>query len=381
MINSTHRLTGFGSLLEGRRVPFVEPLPSQRVCCVCDVVSSVTKKLPCCHVLCNGPCGRALEMRDGRDCPVDGYKAEENEVVVVTSALVDLEQFEVFCINRACDFKGTLRLMMEHFLLCEYGEGMCGKCGETMTRGAAARHGWDCRRPARLAAPATSPERSAAVRIAAELRSRTESLCDLALRDGSVSAITEGATSLEALANEMEELLRRLASANVSVRGAAEALSAPPGPFRSPSEPRAWATLCKVLLPEQTTKVDSMVYTLAGYTFHLKVRRDYRIFARADGRRRAALFELKIVRGTWDSCVRWPFEKRVTLTIPHLRDQRMDVKIAMEAVPRRDLQRHPNRRNFINRAIFQSVESTLWDKIFPANYVFERILYVHVEFV
>ncbi|KAH7973407.1 hypothetical protein HPB49_000722 [Dermacentor silvarum] len=124
MINSTHRLTGFGSLLEGRRVPFVEPLPSQRVCCVCDVVSSVTKKLPCCHVLCNGPCGRAFEMRDGRDCPVDGYKTEENEVVVVTSALVDLEQFEVFCINRACDFKGTLRLMMEHFLLCEYGEGI-----------------------------------------------------------------------------------------------------------------------------------------------------------------------------------------------------------------------------------------------------------------
>lgn len=367
-------------MLEGRRVTFVEPLPSQRVCCVCDVVSSVTTHLPCCHVLCNGPCGSVFERRDDHDCPVDGHTAEENDVVVVTSSLVELEQLEVFCINRACDFKGTLRLMMQHFLLCEYSEGVCGKCGETMTREAAARHGWDCKPPASQAAPLTSPDRSAVVRIAADLRSSTESLCALELRDGWDTAVTVGVTSLEALTHQIKELLRRLARVQVSVRGAAGASFVAPGPCRGPSEPGASVILCELDVKQKIEEYVSINYTLAGYAFYLVLRYGHHRDARLVRDAHRGSLKLHIIRGRWDSCVRWPFEKRVTLTIPHLRDRRMDVDIAMNALPAHSLKRSPSFYALAHVASFQSVERVPWEKLFEGNYVHENMLHVHVEF-
>ncbi|KAK8765954.1 hypothetical protein V5799_007269 [Amblyomma americanum] len=118
MAGMEYTLTGFDDFLERRRVVFVEPLPSPRVCGVCGVVPSRSLLLPCGHVLCLA-CKRQI-VNGEQKCPMDGREFAEGAVVSINFKQSDLEQHHVFCVvgGRECSFAGRLGDLKEHVAGC-----------------------------------------------------------------------------------------------------------------------------------------------------------------------------------------------------------------------------------------------------------------------
>lgn len=109
----SYTLAGFGDFLELRRVTFAEPMPATRVCGVCGLLPSLTRHLPCGHVLCD-LCVAQIVKCEG--CPFDGRKFALADVRSIAFERSELDQCRVHCTacdgstgsGNQCDFAGKL---------------------------------------------------------------------------------------------------------------------------------------------------------------------------------------------------------------------------------------------------------------------------------
>ncbi|KAK8763378.1 hypothetical protein V5799_034006, partial [Amblyomma americanum] len=94
----TYTLVGFATELDWRPVPFVEPLPSVRVCSACGLVRTKTAVLTCPHVLCES-CYEQCTQDAERICPLDGLACPEKDVKWMDFPAEELLSKEVTCWN------------------------------------------------------------------------------------------------------------------------------------------------------------------------------------------------------------------------------------------------------------------------------------------
>ncbi|KAH8029458.1 hypothetical protein HPB51_000554 [Rhipicephalus microplus] len=74
-----YTLVGFSDELDWRQLAFVEPIPPNRICKACGLVTRVTAFLPCLHVFCRN-CYEQCRHDDQHSCPLDGQLTVEEDV-------------------------------------------------------------------------------------------------------------------------------------------------------------------------------------------------------------------------------------------------------------------------------------------------------------
>lgn len=135
MADKDYWLEGFEPFLNHRRVVFVEPLPSSRVCSVCEVVSSRSWLLSCRHVVCR-VC--KVNIETVRKCPLDGEKLDEELMVSLEFDPDQLDRYPARCLTggRKCGFVGRTSELSEHMAQCTVQEVKCKKCNRYIARNA-----------------------------------------------------------------------------------------------------------------------------------------------------------------------------------------------------------------------------------------------------
>ncbi|KAH7973955.1 hypothetical protein HPB49_007898 [Dermacentor silvarum] len=119
----TYVLRGFeGSCLDMRRISFVQPLPTTRVCTICWVLPAMIMPLHCGHAVC-------FVCSDV--CLKDGVPFGDPGLEVVTS-LKGIYSSLVFCVNAVfgCRSKFELGHLKVHCLHeCGFNPTTCHRCG------------------------------------------------------------------------------------------------------------------------------------------------------------------------------------------------------------------------------------------------------------
>ncbi|KAH7974450.1 hypothetical protein HPB49_015668 [Dermacentor silvarum] len=142
----TYVLRGFECpFLDKRRISFVEPLPTTRVCVICWALPAMIMPLPCCHAVCfvcrydayadhpprHDKDHKALTMFRSGVCPKDGVPYGDPHLEVVT-CLKGVYNSLVFCVNGVfgCRSKVKLGYLKAHCLNeCLFNPATCQRCG------------------------------------------------------------------------------------------------------------------------------------------------------------------------------------------------------------------------------------------------------------
>lgn len=381
MTDATYTLTGFGGFLERRCLTFVDPLPAIRVCSICGLVPSSTQLLPCCHVVCEDPCGRQVEAAGS--CPLDGRTVTTSSVVPFLFKQSELDELLVRCLNAAtnCTFTGELSELEEHLLECECDAFECSKCGERVSRNEAVSHRKTC---CDLATSVTRDSSWTNACVAVEeitrMKQDLEQLREFVSEEESVKdSIVNDVNSLAERAARLEIQLISVAKeiADLKCQSPASAINAvvPHGPHRTASGRGSAITLYKLgqLQFQDGSVIKGEPCTLQGYTFYVSCSLKF-----DDLYDRTCEFELTFCSGPWDDYVDWPFAKRVTLIIPHLRDESKDIRLSTALKSQEShyyLKPHPGGYNV--GMPFKRVRNT---KINEGNYTIGGNLYLNVEF-
>ncbi|KAH7981058.1 hypothetical protein HPB49_021214 [Dermacentor silvarum] len=367
MTDATYTLTGFGGFLEQRRITFTEPLAAVRVCSICGLVPSSTQLLPCCHVVCDGPCGR--QVKAAGSCPLDGRHVTTSSVVPFKFEQSELEQLLVRCLNGAanCTFTGKLSDLGEHLLACECDSVECSKCGGRVRRNEAASHSRTCCDSATSMTRVVSGTNAlVAVEDTARMKQDLEKLREFVSKEeaakdaivNDVNCLGERAARLEA---QLMSVVKEIADLNCP---SPEVF--PHGQYYTASGRGSAITFCK--LREQSSpsmyRVEGKLCTLQGYTFYVTCYVDS-----------CYKFELTLRSGPWDDYVDWPFAKRVTLIIPHLRVAGKDIRLLGQASYGVQKPGRGARNTGIPFAIVPKAQ------INEDNYIIGGKLYLHVEFM
>ncbi|XP_075526391.1 uncharacterized protein LOC142558119 [Dermacentor variabilis] len=377
MTEATYTLSGFGSFLERRRVTFVEPLPAFRVCSICGVVTSSTRLLPCCHVVCDGPCGR--QVHAAGSCPLDGRTVTTSSIVPFKFEQSELEQLLVRCLNCAdnCTFAGKLSELGDHLCACECDAVECPKCGERVCRNEAASHcNTCCDSATSMTRDASGTNACAAVEEIARMKQDLEELREFVSKAETVKvAIANDVNSLAERAERFETQLMSVAQEVADLKRPlpARAMNAgfPHGLHRSASKSCDCAlTLYKIGKPNSQcgSEVIGELCTLKGYTFRVSIttlESQYK-------------FQLFFCSGLWDDYVDWPFASTVKLRILHPRDKTKDATIpAIRLKPEPYCCRKPPRGSYNNGIQFKELYRPF---IHNGNYMLGGNLYLSVEF-
>lgn len=387
MAGMEYTLTGFGDFLERRRVAFVEALPSTRICSVCDVVPSRCVILPCGHVLCQA-CKLQIASGDDR-CPVDGREFSEAAVVSVHFKQSDLEQHRVFCVagGRDCSFAGRLGDLMEHLVGCCNDKVKCAECQQSVLRHFAVQHRRECE-------VKTTPQQimsSTAIASAAEqlrdMKKDLEIIRERASRENAdQDAVVNGANSLVERMTRLErKLIQEGRKASVEQRDlllpAVNKTVVTAGPYRAVSKPGVYMATCKFDeiyagykkltgdKKEHTLSTDQDV--LAGYTFYLDCK-----FEKQGSGDVLLTFILFLGEGDFDDFLEWPFSKKVTIILPHPRDEKKDVRLPVNKEDR-EMVKKPAPESWNDGICTQTVP---WKDIEFHGLVVKDTLYVSVEF-
>ncbi|XP_037529005.1 RING finger protein 151 [Rhipicephalus sanguineus] len=217
MTAMTYTLTGFAPFLELRRVTFLEPLPAVRVCSVCGMVPSCTALLPCCHVVCKGPCGRQVET--DKRCPLDGRLVTAASIMQHNFEQSELEQLLVHCLNGAdnCSFTCKLGELRGHVSECFSDIVECAKCRRQVRRDAAASH---CRTCGGSATSTTGDVCGDVVEEVARMREDLEKLRGRVSEEDTVNAVVvNDVNSLAQRAVHLEAQLVSLVKENAKLKG------------------------------------------------------------------------------------------------------------------------------------------------------------------
>ncbi|KAH7978990.1 hypothetical protein HPB49_007697 [Dermacentor silvarum] len=333
---STYRVTGFNEFLDLRRITFSNPLSLHRVCSVCGLVPRKTHHLPCCHILCDGPCGRHFESTGV--CPLNCQEVAADSVKMFEFEEPDYRNVLVRCLkgDRTCGFLCRLMDHREHFLLCSRAEVKCLKCGVSVVREFAARHIAECGGDAAAVGPVTTQVPEELAHLCTEAASSTNFI-------GSLPCTT------------VEKHKATAAPSTLYL----------PGPFRGASKHGAWMLMYTL----KDMDLSFLLYrgndaVIAGYTFRIVCRR-----LSLHSEERYAVFTLELRKGDWDWCVEWPFTMTVAITIAHLRDSRKDIQLT------------PFRKIVGSRYVELDFALEDWSTIRNPSFMFDDALYLTVEFL
>lgn len=313
---------------------FVKPLLACHVCSVCGIVGRKAHQLPCCHVMCEGPC--IDEYRSNRKCPLDGLAAREEDVSA--TLFTYFEMLDVHCLNNLCGFVCEAAKLENHVrrecLEPEKGVTASGKLLGYITRRLGDVHG------------------------DADILDKTplydhRFLCQHASR--ALGRVTE----VSMLLQRRQRTATRLAPFCF------------PGPFRGASQRGAYAALRRLMCRERQVIVYGVTTTvsLAGYNFRVDLRAE-------DPDHFTFLVHLT---GTFQGAtVHLPFDKRLTVTVVHLRDQRKDIVLNMNDLAPADPATFPTQA-LSPRLDYLLEQQVRRDVILQQNYSHNDHLYCHIE--
>ncbi|XP_077497397.1 uncharacterized protein LOC144108009 [Amblyomma americanum] len=383
MCGTEYTLTGFDDFLERRRVVFVKPLPSTRVCSLCAMVPSNSLLLPCGHVVC--PFCKSQIAKEGGKCPMDDVEFEEADVVSMSFKQSDLEQRCVRCVagGQKCSFTGKLSELKDHLLECGSDEVRCAKCERSFSRSSAAEHCQLC--PANACKCPRQPLSVAAIASAVEglsgIRRDLEKIQEQApsKKDGPEAAANTASSLVERIASLERQLVvvQEKSSEDQcdSISSALTKAAFTPGPQRSASKRGNFIVTCKfsdVFKGNEVLNgtsnyhtVSSDTCTLAGYTFKLQCRFEYsKIY-----------FTFHLCEGGWDVCVEWPFCKKVMLILTHptcmAKDIKLPVRIENTEMAKKPLLGNANMGAPTDTIVFADIQRL--------GFVIDKALYVNVE--
>ncbi|KAH7976082.1 hypothetical protein HPB52_008623 [Rhipicephalus sanguineus] len=106
------------------------------------------------------------------------------------------------------------------------------------------------------------------------------------------------------------------------------------GPFRAAAKPGVFVTMVaffdiyakhESLVNDKTSlEISGSGGMAGGYTFAL----DYWLRQSSDDV--ALSFRMRLMYGEWDDYVEWPFSKKITIIITHLRDRNKDIRLPIK---------------------------------------------------
>lgn len=381
-----YTVTGFDDFLEQRRLLFVDPLHSVRVCSLCGVVPARSFLLPCCHVFCQ-PC--KAQIADGEECPLDGRQYEESNVVPLNFKLSDLGQYRICCpnVSQHCSFVGKLCALKEHLQGCVSKVVKCAKCHRRIFRQTAVDHYRMCPGDVAVAQTLCGSEQVHLVEVIGDIRIRLEKLREEMTGEG---------VKEDVFVSEIESLSKQLGCLEMELLQAAEdgdsvseepkpspvlaKRRCAPVPFRAASKAGAFIALCKFLDVYTTLErlkdakqlqMSSEVQTLGGYTFKLSCE-----LSKDEGGEVYLRFLLNLRDGVWDTYVDWPFAKKVVVLLTHPRDQEKDVRLPIPMEDYKMLKKPmPGVWNWGNWT-----KKVTWKGVELAGFIDNRVLYANVEF-
>lgn len=141
-----HVLTGFGDLLEWRRVELVGSRQLQNVCDTCNVIARNVKVTLCSHFFC-ALCYQIIVNRKMK-CPIDNKDIVHEKVVDIEldEDYMDSYMARCFYYSRGCRFWGPLYRVKEHFLAgCDFIQAKCSRCNKRVDRWQAVEHRAECK--------------------------------------------------------------------------------------------------------------------------------------------------------------------------------------------------------------------------------------------
>ncbi|XP_077492957.1 uncharacterized protein LOC144104050 isoform X1 [Amblyomma americanum] len=126
-----YTLVGFSPELDWRRLSFVKPIPTNRVCSACGLVRKRAALLSCMHVLCDS-CYEQCDQEGSHVCPLDGHEwLDEDDVEWREFPLEQLLKREVKCWNaeQGCQHVAAASMITHHFQReCVHHSTCCPKC-------------------------------------------------------------------------------------------------------------------------------------------------------------------------------------------------------------------------------------------------------------
>ncbi|KAH6944906.1 hypothetical protein HPB50_006149 [Hyalomma asiaticum] len=371
----TYKLTGFDDdFLELRHVSFAEPMPTIRVCVICGVVPPSTMLLPCSHALCS----MCMTISASEGCPLDGKVFALADVQTISFKRADLDEHRVLCGGCSevpkCTFGGKLSDLKSH--MTRYGSDMvrCGKCCVPLARGLAVSHYRQC-----------SGNYVAPDRFNAEANDAAAALASNARRlGGVVNALVGRVDQLERDLHVVKKICHGREGAQSSKvsslrlpENKATSVTVISGPYRAASRPGVLITTCKfsgvcavVESLNREKRMSSDTYMLGGYTFRLDCE-----FLKNENKT-SVRFILFLCDGEWDSCLEWPFSKKVTLIVMHPTDAEKDIRLPL--LMKGDMVvKRPGGSSW---NYGQWSDKVNWETIEMQRFVYKGSLYINVEF-
>lgn len=138
-IMAAHRYTcvGFSPKADRKRIDFVTPMPSQRLCSVCSVIPDVAFSLGCRHVFCTACMNDLMRNSPVAVCPFDDKEFRNVSVSWDSASEGYVSSCKSYCLNRAfgCTYVGRMSEMIEHYYReCDYHVVYCGCCAKPVAR-------------------------------------------------------------------------------------------------------------------------------------------------------------------------------------------------------------------------------------------------------
>lgn len=189
-------LSGFSGALDWRPTVFLEPVVAQSACALCGLVSQVSFRLSCAHILC-AECHDVC-TEQGSTCPIDSEAFCEDDFIPIHISYDYIIKRKVACwnVSGGCDFMGPLSTLFEHHKECVYQEVPCPRCRTSLLKTDIVDHnaeGW-C-----IPTPGNTPARN----IVTRGHNRIENVCNEL--EEAVRKLSEDLSSVHASVNQCSE--------------------------------------------------------------------------------------------------------------------------------------------------------------------------------
>ncbi|KAL1444177.1 hypothetical protein MTO96_029998 [Rhipicephalus appendiculatus] len=155
-----------------------------------------------------------------------------------------------------------------------------------------------------------------------------------------------------------------------------------PGPFRPASNLGVFVTMVSfediLKLRESLRDYETMVrrtienVCLGSYTFRFDCE-----LTRDDEGQVGMVFNVFLASGNWDDYVEWPFAKKVTAILTHIKDQDKDIRLPIRMTNPKVIKKPaPGKSNWFGN---ESIKVS-WQRVELNGFIVNDTLYVNIEF-